>query len=840
MGNRYTGGFSFIDDSNGAFVKIDHTPVSFEPLPSFTYADYRTTVQDFKPAVAQLFDALEYGAVGDGVTDDTAAIQATIDAAAAAGGAIAFLPPRIYNVPGTLNVPSNVELRGSSDGHHTANGDNYATLLLISNDQGNANGTPFITLQANSGVRGMSFFYPNQDAPFYDYPYLVRGAGANVYVFNTHAPNVSRMCDFATYRCDNFVAYNVYQGALHNGYNVGKGTTGGRIYGGMGKSFWGQLPSAIEPSYPTTDPDYFATEFMHHITAGDCNDLVVFGNYCRSNNTGLETYDEGGKGPSGMLIMNTGGEGTRVCYEINKLSGDLHILTSGNKCGSSQENDPLQAQFKLNYSDPYTVAVFGNAMDSSAEMEVTIVDGDLEIQTARLDQQVARSGFWVDTAGSLKLSAVYMPEVGVFDGAGNIELVACHLREGAADSNYSRLNSIWNRNIVEKIGRCAVACTYEDPYFCGLEILDTADSDYYPTVDPYNENNWFSCIRPVLVDGENKKKLYLDVVNPDLINQPITGKLGLGYNTIDTAGVVGDTMVSVYYDQNGQTVLAGSFDAADPEFGERWRSFNFDIIDATLNNGINGADVLVEIGEDAEVSILWVDVRDTVAVDTYPDTTPPNAPSGLEAVAGDNTISLDWSDNVESDLAGYSVYRSTNSGSYGTALATNWVSSDYIDNTALNGTTYFYVVTASDTNSNESVASGEVSATPAVDGYDEWVKDYGGSELIGSYTNDYDGDGQVNLVEYALGGNPTNRLEAGEDLFVQVANGNIWVVHPQRSNDVGLVYTVQISTNLISGDWIDDGVTAIGTNVTGEMLNVVTNQIPDAEPNLFMRLKVSR
>ncbi|MGB0413636.1 MAG: DUF7594 domain-containing protein, partial [Coraliomargarita sp.] len=621
IGNRYTGGFSLQDDSNNSCVKIDHTQLTFEPLPSFTYADYRTTVQDFKPAVAQLFDALDYGAVGDGVTDDTAAIQATIDAAAAAGGAIAFLPPRIYNVPGTLNVPSNVELRGSSDGHHTANGENYATLLLVTNDQGNANGTPFITLQANSGLRGMSFFYPNQDIPAFEYPYLVRGAGANIYVMNLHSANVARVCDFATYRCDNFYADSLYVGALHNAYNIGNGTTGGRIYMGMGKSFWGQMPSSIEPSQPTGDRDVYTTEFLNHITVGDASDLVVFGTYCRSNHIGVQTYDDGGAGPDNFLILNSGGEGTRVPYEVNKLSGPFSVVACGNKCGSSPEAVPFQSQFILNYSDPYKVGAFCNAMDSSAEMEVYIADGELELQAFRLDQQVARSGFWVDTPGSLIVSAAYSPEVAGFAGEGNIEAYANYMPFGAADSDSARLRTLWDYNVLGK-GRGALAGTYENPIYYGLEILDTADSDYIPSVDPFNENNWFTCTQPVLVNGESKKKLYLDVVNPDLINQSITGKIAVGFHTTDTEGVVGDTMVNVYYDQNGQT-LAGSFDAADPANAGKWKNISFDMINASLNNGINGGDVLIEIGQDAVVSILYVEVRDNNDVCELPTNTAP-------------------------------------------------------------------------------------------------------------------------------------------------------------------------------------------------------------------------
>jgi subtilisin family serine protease len=94
------------------------------------------------------------------------------------------------------------------------------------------------------------------------------------------------------------------------------------------------------------------------------------------------------------------------------------------------------------------------------------------------------------------------------------------------------------------------------------------------------------------------------------------------------------------------------------------------------------------------------------------DTTPPAAPSGLSASAGNGSVSLNWSNNGESDLGSYSVYRSTNSGSGHSQIASGIGSSAYSDNSANNGTTYYYVVTATDTSGNESQDSSEVSATP--------------------------------------------------------------------------------------------------------------------------------
>ena len=66
----------------------------------------------------------------------------------------------------------------------------------------------------------------------------------------------------------------------------------------------------------------------------------------------------------------------------------------------------------------------------------------------------------------------------------------------------------------------------------------------------------------------------------------------------------------------------------------------------------------------------------------------------------------------EGDLAGYYIYRSTTSGSGYVKLNGLLGSSDYTDDTAENGITYFYVATAVDTSSNESDSSDEVFATP--------------------------------------------------------------------------------------------------------------------------------
>ncbi|MFT5233661.1 MAG: endonuclease I [Candidatus Krumholzibacteriia bacterium] len=97
--------------------------------------------------------------------------------------------------------------------------------------------------------------------------------------------------------------------------------------------------------------------------------------------------------------------------------------------------------------------------------------------------------------------------------------------------------------------------------------------------------------------------------------------------------------------------------------------------------------------------------------------TPPEAPTGLSAAPGDGVVFLDWDDNVEADLDGYFVYRSTTMGGPYSVVNGNLTSlSQYTDIGLTNDVTYYYVVTASDFLANESLESAEANAMPILGG----------------------------------------------------------------------------------------------------------------------------
>jgi uncharacterized protein (DUF1800 family) len=93
------------------------------------------------------------------------------------------------------------------------------------------------------------------------------------------------------------------------------------------------------------------------------------------------------------------------------------------------------------------------------------------------------------------------------------------------------------------------------------------------------------------------------------------------------------------------------------------------------------------------------------------DATAPSAPTGLMAIVGDKTVSLNWT--AATGATSYNVYRGRSSGNESkTALATGLTSPAYKDSSVTNGTTYFYKVTALN-GTAASPQSDEVSAKPA-------------------------------------------------------------------------------------------------------------------------------
>ena len=201
-------------------------------------------------ALADAFPVEWFGAKGDGVTDDTAAIQSAINAAVAAGGGSVVFKVARYFTTGTFLVPDGVVLCGTVEGPFDVKGVNPATTaiaptLLVTNTS-----APFVTLRGNgsSGVTDLLFHYPNQvktsaSAPtVYPYTILLQSG----MVARLTATNAYNFLDVENGRD---MAQDLYIGAFNIGIHIDHTQNPLTLHNVHNGVFWDEVENA---SYPTS------------------------------------------------------------------------------------------------------------------------------------------------------------------------------------------------------------------------------------------------------------------------------------------------------------------------------------------------------------------------------------------------------------------------------------------------------------------------------------------------------------------------------------------------------------------------------------------------------------
>jgi xyloglucan-specific exo-beta-1,4-glucanase len=89
--------------------------------------------------------------------------------------------------------------------------------------------------------------------------------------------------------------------------------------------------------------------------------------------------------------------------------------------------------------------------------------------------------------------------------------------------------------------------------------------------------------------------------------------------------------------------------------------------------------------------------------------TRPGAPTAMTATAGNNQVSLSWS--AVAGATSYNIYRSTTAGQQGSSVGTS-ANTSFVDTTAVNGTSYFYQVTAVNAGGEGSASTQSAGVTP--------------------------------------------------------------------------------------------------------------------------------
>ncbi len=302
---------NLVNNGNSSNLLVDARQAISNALPMVCWTNVVKNFLSRQAAKTNLYVVTDapWGAFGNGVNDDTAAIQGALGAAGANGGGIVYVPAGKYHLTNTLDIPNGAELRGAFELRHRtwpgADGHAKGTILQPYGGQGTTNGPAAIALEANSGLVGVTISYETQNSNCIPFPPTIQGRGANVYVIGDCCPNPYSYVDLDSYTCTNHFLDMVDGWALKTGYVIGNGSTGTIVDCHDNWTYWidnydsqSNLPGGVQA--PVLN---YVSHNLQMYVLGNCTELMVK-DFSIVEKTYVDSISEGGKGPQVTLINN--------------------------------------------------------------------------------------------------------------------------------------------------------------------------------------------------------------------------------------------------------------------------------------------------------------------------------------------------------------------------------------------------------------------------------------------------------------------------------------------------------------------------------------------------------
>jgi hypothetical protein len=339
VGNQYPNKLPMVkSEARNGVVQTSEEKLPLNPIPDYP----KHPEKNFVPSRI----ALEVVESSGG--DDTAAIQKAMDEQARKGGGIVLLPSQNYLIEGRLNVPSGVELRGIHDVPHHTMGGGSILHIYSSDDQ------PTLTLESKSGMRGLSFNYPEQHIEdVQPYPFLIQGNGSDIYVININAANPFKFMDFMTHRCDNhFIEYP--SGApLMTGVAVGGGSKNGIVQNmQFNPHYWSRGPrkNNLFNNKPQGGVSSgtgkllweYQKENLDALVIGHCVDEFLYQNFVFGSLYGIHFTQQDGEGAVNCISHGHGTDGSKVGLYFEYGHGTITMVNNELVAMSSQDKTAIK------------------------------------------------------------------------------------------------------------------------------------------------------------------------------------------------------------------------------------------------------------------------------------------------------------------------------------------------------------------------------------------------------------------------------------------------------------------------------------------------------------------
>jgi len=290
-------------------------------------------------------NARDHGVVGDGVADDTAAIQAALDAAEQSGP-VCHLPAGRYRVNGALTVPPGVTFRGASEGvPHSEHP--IGTLLLAYGGRGDAEGPPLVTLKPNAVIRNMIVHYPEQSLPdVQPYPWTIRADGELCQVYDMTLTNPYQALDFGTNWNELHTVRNVFACPLKTGVYIDQCTDIGRIENvHFNPNFWTRM--AIEPGFPGGDIKAYLEKNLVGFKIGKTDWEFISNCFVIFPVIGFH-FDDFGHGPGNAVITQSGADICPVAVRVDRTQPHAGVqFANGQFMATLEVSETNQGPVKL-------------------------------------------------------------------------------------------------------------------------------------------------------------------------------------------------------------------------------------------------------------------------------------------------------------------------------------------------------------------------------------------------------------------------------------------------------------------------------------------------------------
>jgi len=292
-----------------------------------------------------LFSVRDFGARGDGKSDDTAAFQKALDTAGQAGGGEVYAPRGVYFFAGHLTVPPAVALRGMwqsvpahvgirSPGAPRPTDD--GTTFLVTEGRGNEEGPAFITLSHNSTLKGVVLYYPDQkvDEEPAPYPWAIAMRGKNPAVLSVELLNPFNGID--AQHNERHLIRDVQGQPLRRGVLVDDIYDIGRIENVHFNPWWSMKPKLIQ--WQQTNGEAFVF--------GRSDWQYVFNTFCFGYGIGYKFIET----KAGVCNGNFLGIGADDCFTalVVENSAPFGLLISNGEFVSFHGPDPTMVRVESN------------------------------------------------------------------------------------------------------------------------------------------------------------------------------------------------------------------------------------------------------------------------------------------------------------------------------------------------------------------------------------------------------------------------------------------------------------------------------------------------------------